>query len=144
MFSSEVQIALANGSTKSIKDITRYDIILNKMYKPVKIKKINTYTVNKAVELQLDNETEPFYIDENTLVYCHYINAQGIHISEFCPLKTAQLFHGNLKSTIKNFSPESDVYITNYNIVEGERTLYSIETYDYTRSYIANGIVVRY
>jgi hypothetical protein len=144
MFSGDVQVTLSNGSKKSIKDVTKYDIVLNKMYKPVKVKKLNVYTVNQSIEIELDNETDPFHASENTLMYCRYINAQGIHISEFCPLKNVQLFHGNLKSTIRNFSPESDVHIVNYNVVDGEQILYSIETMDTMRSYIANGIVIGY
>ena len=142
MFSEEALISMADGSIKHINTLKPGDLIINKLSKPVKVRKLTSHTAN-VVTLQLNNGTGVFYVEPNAQFLCHHItNAE--HTCHFDILADIHVHGGYLKNSMKVFSPESDVSISNYDAsnVSLTKTVYCIESIgDSTNSYIVNGVI---
>jgi hypothetical protein len=144
MFSGDTMVDLANGRKKKISEITRTDMILNKLNKPVRVRRINIFPNTSSVKIQLDNGTSEFYCSPSSIVYARYINGQGVHTVEFANIADVHNYNGKIKSSLKMFSPESDISILTYTEETEPQTLYSLEVMDPTRSYYVNGMIVSY
>lgn len=144
MFSGDVLVRLANGSKKQISQLKRTDKVLNKLNRPVGVRRIHTFPNSTAVKISLDNGTPDFICSPSTLVYARYINEQGIHTVEFMSIEEVHAKNGKIKSTLRMFSPESDVSILSYTPEPEPMTLYALELVDTTRSYFVNDMIVGY
>ena len=142
MFSANALVLMANGSKKQLSTIRRGDIVLNKLRQPMRVMRIHTFPNSPAVKITLDNGTPEFSCGLSAQVYARYINDQGIHTVEFMSIEDAHAKNAKLKSTIKMFSPESDVSILSYTPEPENITLYSLELNDVTRSYFVNDTIV--
>ena len=83
-------------------------------------------------------------MEPNTKFLCHHIQ-DNEHTSHFDTISNVHTDGGYLKNSLKFFSPESDVSISNYDAsnVSLTKTVYCIETLgDSTNSYIVNGVIV--
>ena len=143
MFSEECIVPLADGSTKSISAIVPGDLIINKLLKVVKVRAV-TSTTGNAVAVQLNNGTGVFYTDPTARFLCHYINGDS-HTSHWDSISTINTHQGWVKSSMKIFSPETNVSISSYDASNTSltKTLYTIQNLnDNTNSYFVNGVIV--
>lgn len=147
MFSEEAMIKMANGSQKNIDDIRVNDLILNKLNQPVIVNRVHKYTARESVGIQLNNGTGVFYCDPNVRVLCHNIGLNGNSTSDFINISDVHTYSGissKLKSSMKMFSPESDVSITTYDdpVSPHIKDLYCIHTSDSSQTFYVNKIIV--
>lgn len=143
MLSPETLISMASGEKKHINLITKGEMIMNKLNRPVRVTRIVSHINHSAVCVQLDNGTSLFYTTPNLIVLAHSIN-NGAHVGEYITISNANKQDSKLKNSIKSFSPESDIGITTYDDSDMKlyKTLYCISIADSTQSFYANGIIV--
>lgn len=146
MFSAETLITMANGTIKNINSIKPNEFILNKLRKPVQVKRINKTENTQVVEVQLNNGTGTFFCAPNTIFYCHHTTPQGAHTTQYCTISDAHSEEAKLKNSINLFSPDTDVSITSYDdsnhdLKKDTYTLYAI---DESKSFFANGVITTY
>ena len=146
MFSAETLITMADGTVKHINLIQQNDFILNKLRKPVQVKRINKIPNAQVVEVQLNNGTGAFFCTPNSIVYCHHTTNDGSHRTQHCSISDAASDDAKLKNSISLFSPESDVSITSFNDSNPDlkKDVYSLYAIDETKSFFANGIIITY
>jgi hypothetical protein len=144
MFSQEALVYMADGSKRNINSLRVGEMILNKFRNPVKVNRVIKKDNVPAIAVQLDNGTGLFYTTIDTLVLCHY-GTDGSYVSKFDTIEEVHLRNGQLKNSIKVFSPESDVEISNYDTSNSTltKTMYNIQTIDSTNSYFMNGVIVK-
>jgi hypothetical protein len=143
MFSEETLIEMADGKLKHINTIKPGDLIINKLRNPIRVRKLEVFPNTLVVAVQLNNGTGVFYTAPNTKFLCHHI-IENQHVSHFDTIQNIHTDGGYLKSSMKFFSPESDVSISNYDSSNATltKTVYCIEPIgDSTNSYIINGVI---
>lgn len=143
MFSEDTLISMVDGTFKEIIDIKPNDYIFNKFKNPVRVLRLNTYTA-PAVGVQFNNETPLVYTGVNTQFICVH-KVEGTTQSHWANLEHVDLVSGKVKSSMKTFSPLSDVTVSTFldNVAE-EKVMYCIQTKgDMSKSYIANGVIVK-
>lgn len=143
MFSREALVYMANGTHKQIDEIKPGDYIMNKLYASTKVLRIHKLANHPAVEVQLNNGTGTFFCPSNVIVYSHHTTPDGKHRMEYTSISDVHTNGSKLKSSIKSFSPNSDVDITTYNDTDTnlKKDLYCLHLIDTTGSYIINGII---
>jgi len=143
MFSKEALIYMANGTYKSVSEVKTGEYIMNKLYAPTKVIRVHKLINKNVIEMQLHNGTKPFFCSPEIIVYCHHTTPDGKHHTEYTCLNEVYANKSKLKSSIKPFSPNTDVDILTYNNTNPELTkdLYCIHTIDPTGSFIVNGII---
>lgn len=141
MFSEDVLISMANGEKKLLKDINVGDLIMNKFGKMTSVRKIKKYVDYDCIFIQLDNNSEGFYVNSETIVLGYYRGGDDRLISEYCSISDILENKGFIKSDLKIFSPDSDVEIVLHKVSE-PKTLYSLITGDDSKSYKVNNIIV--
>jgi hypothetical protein len=142
MFSQESLVSMGNGTLKPIYLIQKGDIILNKFKLPVSVLKVNTYENQSCVRIQFNNGTNTFHSSPNSIVFCYYRLPNHTLKSEYCNISDVHDHNGYLKSNLKLFSPESDIYIDSYIDNNNKCTLYSLQTSDNSQSYFVNKAIV--
>jgi hypothetical protein len=142
MFSQESLITMANGTFKPINTLQRGDIVLNKLYKPTRILKVNIYENERCVRVQFDNGTNTFHLSPNTIVLCYYRLPDNTFKSEYCHISHVHENNGYMKSNLKLFSPDSDILIESYVESSENKTLYSLVTSDNSQSYLVNHAII--
>lgn len=143
MFSSETFVEMADGSKKAINIIRQGDMVMNKFKKPSKVRKVLKFPNTITISIQLNNGTGVFYTTSTTEALCtHIMNNQ--HKISFCPFSMIHNGNGCAKSSMRSFSPESNVLISNYDdATQTIKDLYQLEISDSTKSFFANGIIVK-
>ena len=141
MFSEEAMVNMADGTVKSISLIVARDYILDKFNNPVKVTRL-IKTIQQVVQMvQLNNNTDPFYITSDTLFLCVYVYNNGINItSEYTTMDIIQKFNGQLKSSLKVFSKESNASILMYNTDLIRKDVYTLELQN-SDSYLVCNII---
>lgn len=142
MLSTEAQILMSNGTTKSISSIKVGDLIINKLNNSVKVITTHICTEN-SVAVQFNNGTGIFYCSPTTLFLNHTTLTNGSHTSNYCTINNALSDNVKLKNSAKIFSPESDIEIINYDNTNVIKELYCIHTNESSMSYFANGVIVK-
>ena len=142
MFSKEALIYMADGTYKSVSEVKTGEYIMNKLYAPTKVIRAHKLLNKNVIEIQLHNGTKPFFCSPEIIVYCHHTTLDGKHHTEYTSLNEVYSNNSKLKSSIKPFSPNTDVDILTYNTnPELTKDLYCIHTIDPTGSFIVNGII---
>jgi hypothetical protein len=142
MFSENVLISMANGGKKLIKDIKVNDLILNKFGRVTNVRSVKKYMDYECIYIQLDNNSDSFYVNGETIVLGYYRGEKDKFISEYCSISDILDKRGYIKSDLKIFSPDSDIEIMEYKKSEEMRTLYSLVTSDESKSYKVNNMIV--
>jgi hypothetical protein len=135
MFSREVNLTMADGSTKSIADIKQNDWILNKLHRPCRVKTIKLNVAQPAYSIQLANGTVAFYASPDTKVFSTSTNG-GSKVASYQLLSTVATNSDKLKTDSKMFSPYTDVAITAYDATIVSKDLYTIDTYESSKTFV--------
>jgi hypothetical protein len=142
MFSQDSLVSMANGTFKPINEIQRGDVILNKFKRQVRVLKINVHENKTAIRIQFNNGTNTCHVSPDTIVFCYYRLPDNSLKSEYCKISKVHDNNGYLKSDLKIFSPDSDIGLESYVQDEQTHTLYSLQTYETSQSYIINHAIV--
>lgn len=142
MFSQESLVTMASGASKQINTIKTGDIILNKFKIPTRVLSVKKYENQPCIRIQFNNGTNTFYTSPNSIVFCYYRLPDNTIKSEYVAVSTVHSNNGYLKSNLRLFSPESDIYMESY--IDNNETcaLYSIQTSDNSQSYLINNAIV--
>lgn len=142
MYSAESLITMADGSVQHINTIRAGDKILNKLYKPVAVSRLHTVLNATVAEVQLNNGTGVFYTTPTSQVFCHHVHNDGTHVTEYSTIADAYHEGASLKSSVKVYSPESDVsFITFNEAISDTKTVYCLHTLESSRTYLLNGMI---
>jgi hypothetical protein len=140
MFSEEAQVWMANGRGKNINQIQAGEWVLNKILKPVRVQRVITFQSAPAVNIEFDNGKGAFYASPDTKVFIAWLDDDGGH-SQYSTISEAHTMGAHVKSSLKSFSPESNVDFANYDDQSETKTLYALETVDQTHSYMVMGVI---
>lgn len=142
MFGKGALIKMANGEYKDISLIVVGDYILNKFNHSIKVNRIHIKSEQTVVEVILDNDALPFYVIPTTTFLYRNVNDIGDHDSGYAFISTIYKNECKLKSSMKVFSPQSDVTIEQYTEYIGTMDTYCLHVNETTYSFIANNCIV--
>lgn len=141
MFDKDALIKMADGTHKKIGMINIGDYIVNKLNHSVKVNRVHKINTSDIIEIILDNDFPTFYTIPTTKFLFRNTD-EGSHTSFYYKISDVDIKTSKLKSSMKIFSPESDITIDSYKIINKQIELYCLHISDSTFSFFINNCIV--
>lgn len=142
MFGEGALVKMADGNYKDISLIASGDYILNKFNHSIKVDRVHIKKNQIVAEVILDNDALPFYVIPTAVFLYRNVNNNGDHNSGYSFISTINYNKSKLKSSMKIFSPESDVTIEKYTEYNNTMDIYCLHVNESTYSFIVNNCIV--